>query len=101
MRHDGVRGRALKAPCAPALGRRPPVRFLCYSDIVPLLGTEQLDGRAAAVPRRMRHGPAGQNCDEYPVLTMYFMRVAAWLSGNDYASFYFVNAALLFAVRRC
>ena len=28
-------------------------------------------------------------------LTMYLMRVAAWFSGNDYASFFYANAVLL------
>ena len=37
----------------------------------------------------------GQNCDEYPVLTMYVMRLASWISGDDYAPFYWVNALLL------
>lgn len=90
-------GTALKSPCAQgdwSDGRQ--YQLLCYSDIVPLLGTEQLgDGRlpflqpCAEVP--------GQNCDEYPVLTMYFMRAAGWFSGDSYAGFFYVNAALLLA----
>ena len=71
-------------------------RQLCYTDIVPLLATEQLAGGRLpfldpCVPLE------GQNCDEYPVLTMYFMRVADWISGDDYGAFFWVNAALLSA----
>lgn len=94
-----VFGIAAKAECADGnWGDQRQYRHFCYSDIVPLLGTEQLEGSqghrlpfidpCTTIP--------GQNCDEYPVLTMYFMRVAAWFSGNNYAQFYFVNAALLF-----
>ena len=56
---------------------------LCYTDIVPLLGDRAARRRAAAVLRRVRK-PRENNCDEYPVLTMYLMRAAAWISGNDY-----------------
>ena len=94
-----VFGIAAKTECASGnWGDQRQYRHFCYTDIVPLLGTEQLEGshgrrlpfidQCTTVP--------GQNCDEYPVLTMYFMRVAAWFSGNNYAQFYFVNAALLF-----
>jgi uncharacterized membrane protein len=92
-------GAALKSPCASGnWGDLRQYHDLCYSDIVPLLGTEQLEGSDAnRLPfiNPCRTVP-GQNCDEYPVLTMYFMRVAAWFSGNNYARFYYVNAALLF-----
>ena len=37
----------------------------------------------------------GGQCDEYPVLTMYFMRVAAWIGGNTTAGFFTANAVLL------
>jgi uncharacterized membrane protein len=94
-----VFGIAAKAECANGnWGDQRQYRHLCYSDIVPLLGTEQLEGSGG---RRLpffdecRTVP-GQNCDEYPVLTMYLMRIAAWFSGNNYARFYYVNAALLF-----
>ena len=90
-----IAGAALKTPCASgdwADGRQ--YTFLCYSDIVPLLYTEQLgDGR---MPFLEECAPVvGQNCDEYPVLTMYFMRIAAWISGPDTSDFYNVNMALL------
>ncbi|MEO8477289.1 MAG: glycosyltransferase 87 family protein [Actinomycetota bacterium] len=88
-------GIALKSPCAQgSWGDGRQYRLLCYSDIVPLLGTEQLgDGRLPFLDACAKVD--GQNCDEYPVLTMYFIRVAAWFSGDSYAGFFFVNAALL------
>ncbi len=90
-----ILGGAQKAYCASGDwtdGRQ--YRLLCYSDIVPLLGTEQLQGdripfldacstQAAAI------------CDEYPVLTMFFMRSAAWISGPSNLDFFWTNAALL------
>lgn len=93
-----VFGIAAKAECASGnWGDQRQYKHLCYSDIVPLLGTEQLEGSGGS--RLPFINPCktvpGQNCDEYPVLTMYFMRVAAWFSGNNYARFYYVNAALL------
>ena len=90
-------GTALKSRCADgdwSDGRQ--YELLCYSDIVPLLGTEQLGGGRLPFLQRCVEVP-GQNCDEYPVLTMYFMRTAGWFSGDSYAGFYFVNAALLLA----
>ena len=88
-----VVGTALKAPCAPGNYDGRQYRLLCYSDIVPLLGTEQLThGR---LPFLDRCTPTTGNCDEYPVLTMYLMRAAAWVSGAHYAAFYYTNALLL------
>src|SRR5689334_1174633 len=89
-------GLVVKAPCASgewAGGIQ--YKHLCYSDLVPLFGTEHLDG--GRLPY-VNHCPpeAGQQCDEYPVLTMWFMRVAAWI-GPGYAAFFFVNVALLAA----
>jgi uncharacterized membrane protein len=92
-------GAALKAPCGSAAwtdGRQ--YRWLCYSDILPLLGTEQLtSGRLPFIDRCDPALSANANCDEYPVLTMYFMRVSAWISGPSYSSFFAVNAVLLAA----
>jgi uncharacterized membrane protein len=85
----------IRAPCAAgsswADGRQ--YRWLCYTDIVPLLGTEQLQGGRlpfidACSP------PSGGQCDEYPVLTMYFMRAAAWMSQGSEGYFY-ATATLL------
>ena len=97
-------GAALKQPCASGRwtdGRQ--YRRLCYSDIVPLYGTERLTGGRLPYldpcPR-----DAGEQCDEYPVLTMYFMRTSAWISQGvaglaghtpTYAGFFYANALLL------
>jgi uncharacterized membrane protein len=97
-------GTALKAHCASgdySDGRQ--YRDLCYSDIVPLLSTEQLaHGR---LPFLDACAPSENNCDEYPVVTMYVMRAAGWIaqarttllgsSGIDTASFYYTNAVIL------
>ena len=89
-----VLGAAQKSPCAAgdfSGGRQ--YRLLCYTDIVPLLSTEQLaDGR---LPFFDPCTDTESNCDEYPVLTMYVMRAAAWASGIDYARFFYANAILL------
>ncbi len=85
-------GLAIKAPCAGgdwSDGRQ--YRRLCYTDIVPLLGTEQLtEGR---LPYLDPCAPTEANCDEYPVLSMYAMRLAAWVSQE--AGFFAANAVLL------
>jgi uncharacterized membrane protein len=88
-------GAATKGPCASGQWEDlRQYRLLCYTDVVPLLDTEQL--RGARLPFLDECTPVeGRNCDEYPVLTMYVMRAAAWISGDDYAPFYWVNALLL------
>lgn len=88
-------GTAMKAPCAAgSWGDGRQYTWLCYSDIVPLLNTEQLVGNRLPFVNECVTVP-GQNCDEYPVLTMYLMRGAAWISGPNFGSFYYVNAAML------
>ena len=87
-------GYALKLPCGAGMwgdGRQ--YKVLCYSDIVPLYGTEQLQGSRLPYLQRCEG-----TCDEYPVLTMYLMRTAAWVSGlfrRGYLSFFNVNVLLL------
>jgi uncharacterized membrane protein len=86
-------GALVKSPCAAGNwsdGRQ--YRRLCYSDIVPLYGAEHLQGGRLPYLDACPQG-SGQ-CDEYPVLTMYLMRVAAWMSGG-YGSFFWANAVLL------
>jgi uncharacterized membrane protein len=88
-------GIASKAPCADGdWDDLRQYRLLCYTDVVPLLVTEQLTGSRlpfleACVP------VTDQRCDEYPVLTMYVMRLAGWMGGGQYAAFYYANALLL------
>ena len=90
-----VLGAALKGPCA-AGGRpwaegRQYTRF-CYSDIVPLLGTEQLAG--GRLPYVDACGSSDAQCDEYPVVSMYAMRLAAWMS-DTLPGFFWANVVLL------
>ncbi len=89
-----VAGVALKAPCAGgdwADGRQ--YTRLCYSDIVPLLDTEQLVG--GRLPFLQPCLETGGQCDEYPVLTMYFMRAAGWIGGEAATGFFMANVLLL------
>jgi uncharacterized membrane protein len=90
-------GFAQKVPCADGSWTHgEQYTLLCYTDIVPLLTTEQLEG--GRLPYLQPCAPvAGSSCDEYPVGSMYFMRLAAWVSGGGFARFFSVNAALLTA----
>jgi uncharacterized membrane protein len=88
-------GTALKYSCAGGNYDGRQYRDLCYSDIVPLLSTEQLAGDRLPFLDACR--PSENNCDEYPVLTMYVMRGAAWISGIHTAGFYYTNAVILTA----
>jgi uncharacterized membrane protein len=88
---------AIKAPCASGdWGDGRQYRAFCYSDIVPLLATEQLAG--GRLPFLQPCAETAGNCDEYPVLTMYFMRVAAWMSVGDGAGWFFATNAFLLAI---
>lgn len=86
-------GIAVKQPCVngPWDGRQ--YTRLCYTDIIPLLGTEQLGENRLPYLDRCEEG--GGQCDEYPVLTMYAMRAAAWVSPGSGAGFYYANVAIL------
>ncbi|HXF74365.1 MAG TPA: glycosyltransferase 87 family protein [Actinomycetota bacterium] len=89
---------AWKSPCASGeWGDGRQYRWFCYSDIVPLYGTEQLAGGRLPYLDPCRPGPG--SCDEYPVLTMYAMRAAAWAAGpgGGFGGFFYANAALLAA----
>jgi uncharacterized membrane protein len=86
-------GAALKAPCASGnWGDGHQYTDLCYSDIVPLLGTEQLTG--GRLPYLDACATTEAQCDEYPVLSMYAMRLAAWAS-NHLPGFFWANIILL------
>jgi uncharacterized membrane protein len=90
-------GLATKAACVSgdwSFAGRPTGReyeLLCYSDIVPLYATEQLGG-----DRLPYIDACGGRCDEYPVLTMYTMRAAAWAT-DGVAGFFAANALVLVA----
>jgi uncharacterized membrane protein len=84
----------VRAPCASGEwsdGRQ--YRRLCYSDLVPLYATEYLQGERLPFLDPCPES-AGKQCDEYPVVTMYLMRLAAWI-GSGYSGFFYANVALL------
>jgi uncharacterized membrane protein len=86
-------GTALKQPCAGGdWGDGRQYRRLCYSDVVPLYATEDL--RGGRLPFLDPCPSAPGQCDEYPVLTMYLMRLSAWI-GRGFAGFFYTNALLL------
>jgi uncharacterized membrane protein len=93
-------GYLLKSPCTAGNwsdGRQ--YKVLCYSDVVPLFGSEQLHGNR--LPYLDACARSAGRCDEYPVLTMYLMRTAAWLAqpfGSTYQRFFEANALLLAAL---
>jgi uncharacterized membrane protein len=82
-----------KLPCAGGNFDGRQYTRLCYTDLVPLVGTEQLAG--GRLPFLDPCQPSENNCDEYPVLTMYFMRLAAWVGGTGYTAFFWTNSLLL------
>jgi len=88
-------GFAVKAPCAPGDWRdgRQYTR-LCYSDIVPLLGAQQLTGDRLPYLDACDETQSGA-CDEYPVLSMWAMRLTAWISGPSMGTFFVANVVLL------
>lgn len=86
-------GALSKAPCASGQYDGRQYRWLCYTDIVPLVGTEQLAG--GRLPFLEECVESEHNCDEYPVLTMYLMRVTAWIGGTGYTAFYWANVVVL------
>lgn len=86
-------GYLVKHPCVSGdwADERQYARY-CYSDIVPLLATEQLTGDR--LPYLDPCAPTDGACDEYPVLSMYTMRLAAWVSDGT-AGFYYANMVIL------
>jgi len=92
-------GAVQKAPCADRafVEERAGVGFQCYSDVAVLRLNEQLNG--GRLPYLDPCAPSTVNCDEYPPVTMYTMRVLAWVpgDGDPYRRFYWANAAVLLA----
>ena len=89
-----VLGHALKAPCVSGewSDNRQYTR-LCYSDNVHQLATEQLgEGR---LPYLDACVDTPGECDEYPVLTMWAMRSAAWISGSSTTGYFYSSAIML------
>ena len=87
-------GHALKAPCASGeWGDHRQYTRLCYSDNVHQLATEQLgEGRLPYLDACI---DAPGECDEYPVLTMWAMRSAAWISGSSTTGYFYSSAIML------
>jgi hypothetical protein len=89
-----VLSHAIKAPCASgAWGDGRPYTRLCYSDNVHQLATEQL--RGDRLPFLDACADTKAECDEYPVLTMWTMRVAAWISGPSISGYFHASAIML------
>ena len=68
---------------------------LCYTDIIPLFGTEQLTSGRLPFLDTCAPVTNGSNCDEYPVLTMYFMRTAAIFSNGSVSTYFVVTSVML------
>jgi uncharacterized membrane protein len=86
---------AQKSPCMEgdwADGRQ--YTRLCYTDVVPLLGAQQLAGGRLPYLDTCDAAAPGE-CDEYPVLSMWTMRVAAWASDSAVRTFFLSNVVIL------
>jgi uncharacterized membrane protein len=87
-------GGAIKQPCAGgdwSDGRQ--LSRFCVTDIVGVYGFERLDG--PRLPYLDACDQSQQVCDEYPPLTMYTMRIAAWMTPGSVSGFYLVNVLFL------
>jgi uncharacterized membrane protein len=91
-------GAVMKEPCAAgSWGDGRQYKRLCYSDIVPLLYSEHLTPQYHdRLPYLEPCGPSSGQCDEYPPLTMYAMRLAAWAKDTN-PGFFWWNVGLLAA----
>jgi hypothetical protein len=67
----------------------------CYTDLVGLIQSEQLTGGRLPYLDPCQGVAEDSTCDEYPVLTMYTMRLAALASGPSNTRFFFANAILM------
>ncbi|HKN81304.1 MAG TPA: glycosyltransferase 87 family protein, partial [Actinomycetota bacterium] len=67
----------------------------CYTDLVGLIQSEQLTGSRLPYLDPCQGVAEDSTCDEYPVLTMYTMRLAAWASGPSNSRFFLANAILM------
>ena len=91
-----VVGLAFKWPCAVGDwddGR--PFTRGCYTDLVGLIQSEQLIGNRLPYLDPCQGVAEDSTCDEYPVITMWTMRMAAWASGPSTTRFFFANAVLV------
>jgi hypothetical protein len=77
-------GFAIKAPCVLHDwndGR--PFTLGCYTDLVGLIQSEQLTGGRLPYLDPCQGVAEDSTCDEYPVVTMWTMRLSAWASGDS------------------
>jgi Glycosyltransferase family 87 len=90
-------GLAFRWPCAVGDWNdgRPFTRG-CYTDLVGLIQSEKLTGNRLPYLDPCEGVAEDGTCDEYPVITMWTMRVAAWASGPSTTRFFFANAVLVF-----
>jgi uncharacterized membrane protein len=95
-----IRDGHLTFPCAQGEWTGQQYTRLCYSDIVPLYGTEHLEG--GRIPYVDGCPPGSGQCDEYPVLTMFAMYLTAAPArhvaadpATAFGAFFFSNAVLL------
>jgi uncharacterized membrane protein len=89
-------GMAFKFPCVVGDwndGR--PFTLGCYTDLVGLIQSEQLTGDRLPYLDPCQGVAEDSTCDEYPVLTMWTMRLTAWASGPSTTRFFFANAILM------
>lgn len=89
-------GFAIKAPCVLHDwndGR--PFTLGCYTDLVGLIQSEQLTGNRLPYLDPCQGVAEDSTCDEYPVITMWTMRLSAWASGDSTTRFFFANAILM------
>jgi uncharacterized membrane protein len=89
-----LKGGHLRSPCAEGdWSDFKQYRHLCYSDIVPLYYTEQIQGGRIPFVDTCKPSP-GLNCDEYPVVTMFAMYLTAQPVSTA-ATFFYSNVFLL------
>ena len=90
-------GALQKVPCASTswLDSQHAGVLQCYTDIPALYRSEQLGG--GRLPYLTACTPSAAPCDEYPVISMYTLRVAAWLvpTGADAVRWFFGWTALI------
>jgi uncharacterized membrane protein len=90
-------GALQKVPCASAswLDTQHAGVVQCYTDIPALYRSEQLEG--GRLPYLSACAPSAAPCDEYPVVSMYALRLAAWLvpSGAYAVRWFFLLTALI------
>jgi Glycosyltransferase family 87 len=90
-------GAIQKGPCATTswLDTQHPGAVQCYTDIPALYRSEQLTG--GRLPYLTPCTPSTLPCDEYPVLSMYTLRIAAWAipSTSDPVRWFFSATAVL------